>query len=80
MKQPSDKPWSNAMKIALVVLSAIGTLICVGSVATVVRTWRVDGTVETRFVVGAIAGGVWAVFTLWLARHPEWKRHLVEKF
>lgn len=80
MNLSADKPWSTAMKVALVTLSVAGALVFVGSVEAAIHAWKTDGAVDTSFLVRALSGGVWAVFTLLLVRHPEWKRYLAEKF
>ena len=79
MNISADKPWSTTMRVALVVLSALGVLVFVGSSLAAIHMMHSDGTVEASFIVGAIAGGVWSVFAFLLLRHPEWKRYLLEK-
>jgi hypothetical protein len=80
MNVQADKPWSTAMKVALVALSVIGALVFLGSVGVVVHTWKTGGAVELAVVIRALAGGVWAVFSLFLLKHPEWKRYLAQRF
>jgi hypothetical protein len=80
MNISAHKPWSTAMKAAMVALSVIGASVFVCSVGVVVHAWKMHGAVEVAVAVRALAGGVWAVFTLLVLKHPEWKRYLSEKF
>lgn len=74
MNISSKKPWSATMKAALLVLSAIGVIVCAVVVITVVKERRLEAVDIARM----IGGGAWAAFTFSLRRHPEWKRFLGE--
>ena len=74
------RPWSPAMRIVLIALSAIGALVCVVSAMTAIYILKEEGRVVAAVVVRAMGGGFWAVAALYLRRHPEWQAYLEEKF
>ena len=70
------KSWSTLMKIALLVLSALGALVCLLSVITLFTEEKAESAVLYR----AIGGAVLAALMLYIKSHPEWQRSFEEKF